>query len=239
MIELLTAENMIALATLASLEIVLGIDNIVFIAIITSRLPAAKQPMARRIGLLMAMGQRILLLFCISWLAQLTEPLLTLFGKAFSGRDLILLIGGLFLLAKATYEIHGMVENVEDKSHLKAGKASLTNILIQITILDIVFSLDSVITAVGMVDDVAIMVIAVILSVIVMMIFANPISQFILKHPTVKMLALSFLLLIGMVLVADGFGHKIEKAYIYFAIFFAILIEGLNFRLRKKVSAVQ
>jgi predicted tellurium resistance membrane protein TerC len=234
--ELLTPENLIALLTLASLEIVLGIDNIVFIAILTDRLPPEQRPRMRRIGLGLAMVQRILLLFAISWVMQLTTPLFSVLGREVSGRDLILIGGGLFLIAKATFEMHGTLEGGHEKSG--GGKAaSVGMILFQIALLDTVFSLDSVITAVGMVSSIKVMVAAVLISVAVMMIFANPISEFITRHPTVKMLALSFLLLIGVVLVADGLGQHIQKGYIYFAMGFSILVEILNFKLRGSSTA--
>ncbi len=236
MAELLTPENLIALLTLASLEIVLGIDNIVFIAILTDRLPPEQRPRMRRIGLGLAMVQRILLLFAISWVMQLTTPLFSVLGREVSGRDLILIGGGLFLIAKATFEMHGTLEGGHEKSG--GGKAaSVGMILFQIALLDTVFSLDSVITAVGMVSSIKVMVAAVLISVAVMMIFANPISEFITRHPTVKMLALSFLLLIGVVLVADGLGQHIQKGYIYFAMGFSILVEILNFKLRGSSTA--
>ena len=233
MTELLTTENLIALVSLASLEIVLGIDNLVFIAITSERLPVEQQSKARKLGLAMAMVQRLALLMVLSWIVKLTEPLFSVMGKGFSGRDLILLGGGLFLMAKAVFEIHGMMEG--DGHGKKAGApATMASILVQITILDLVFSLDSVITAVGMVNEVSVMVTAVLIACVVMIVFANPISSFILKHPTIKMLALSFLLLIGVVLVADGFGQHIEKGYIYFAMGFAILVEAFNFRMRAR-----
>lgn len=238
MVELFTPENIIAFVTLAALEIVLGIDNIVFIAIITSRLPEEAQARMRRLGLFMAMGQRILLLLAISWMARLTDPLVSILGRGISGRDMILLVGGLFLIAKATYEIHGTIEGGHEASteHGSKKKVSPASILLQITLLDAVFSLDSVITAVGMVSNVGIMIAAVIASVIVMMIFANPVSSFIIKHPTVKMLALSFLLMIGFVLVMDGTGVHVPKAYVYFAMGFSMLVEIFNFKLRKKTE---
>lgn len=238
---LLTVPNLIALLTLGALEIVLGIDNIVFIAIITSKLPYAQQARIRRIGLVMAMLQRILLLLAISWVVGLTAPLFTVLARAISGRDLILIGGGLFLIAKSTFEIHGTIEGGHGETAdgaTKPGKTiSPANVLIQITLLDIVFSLDSVITAVGMVNNVAIMITAVVASVVVMMIFATPVSEFIVKHPTVKMLALSFLLLIGVTLLADGTGHHVEKGYIYFAMSFSILVEVFNFKLRGRKAA--
>ena len=237
MAEFFTPENMIALLTLTSLEIVLGIDNIVFIAILTSRLPPEQRPKIRRIGLGLAMIQRILLLFAISWIVRLTDPLFAVLGRDISGRDLILIGGGLFLIAKATFEIHGTLEGGHDKPGTNAKSTSVTSILMQIALLDTVFSLDSVITAVGMVSNVNVMIAAVIISVAVMMIFANPISEFITKHPTLKMLALSFLLLIGVVLVADGSGKHIEKGYIYFAMGFSLLVEMLNLKLRGSRTA--
>jgi len=236
-----TLPNMIALLSLAALEIVLGIDNIVFLAIITSKLHRSQQASMRRIGLILAMLQRILLLFAIGWVVKLTDPLFTLLGRAVSGRDVILIGGGLFLIAKATFEIHGTIEGDHDTSGAPAPTKQVNRaaMLLQITLLDIVFSLDSVITAVGMVNHLAVMVAAVLASVAVMVVFANPVSDFIVKHPTVKMLALSFLLLIGVVLVADGSGRHVEKGYIYFAMGFSILVEVLNFRLRSIKKASQ
>jgi predicted tellurium resistance membrane protein TerC len=234
MTELFTSENLIALLTLSSLEIVLGIDNIVFISILVGKLPQRRQARARQLGLLLAMGMRIALLLAISWVMGLTEPLFSIaaIGQDFSGRDLILLFGGLFLVGKATWEIHDKLEGSE---HGQAAPraASFTAILAQIVLLDIVFSLDSVITAVGMASEVAIMVTAVVIAVAVMMIFASRIGAFIERHPTLKMLALSFLLLIGVVLIADGFGQHVSKGYIYFAMAFSLFVELLNLRLRR------
>jgi len=232
MSELLTSENLIALLTLASLEIVLGIDNIVFISILTSKLPPARQPRARRIGLLLAMGMRIALLLTLSWVMGLTRPLFTALGREISGRDAILVLGGLFLVAKATWEIH---DKLEGTGHGAAAPraARLGAILVQIMLLDLVFSLDSVITAVGMAREIAVMVAAVVLAVLAMLVFAGPISVFIERHPTVKMLALSFLLLIGVMLIADGFGQHVSKGYIYFAMAFSLFVEMLNLRLRR------
>jgi predicted tellurium resistance membrane protein TerC len=232
--ELLTSENLIALLTLSSLEIVLGIDNIVFISILVAKLPRERQARARRIGLLLAMGMRIALLLAISWVMGLTAPLfsITAIGQEFSGRDLILLLGGLFLVAKATWEIHDKLEGAEHSQRAPRA-ASFGAILLQIVLLDIVFSLDSVITAVGMARDVEIMVAAVVIAVLVMMVFAGTISAFIERHPTMKMLALSFLLLIGVVLIADGFGQHVSKGYIYFAMAFSLFVELLNLRLRR------
>lgn len=235
MAELLTSESLIALATLAGLEIVLGIDNIVFISILTAKLPVEQQSGARRIGLLLAMGMRIALLLAISWVMGLTTPLFTLslIDHSFNGRDLILLLGGLFLVAKATWEIHDKLEGGAHGPDGAPKAASYGAILVQIMLLDIVFSLDSVITAVGMAKHVEIMIAAVVIAVIVMMIFANGIAAFIERHPTMKILALSFLLLIGVVLIADGFGQHVSKGYIYFAMAFSLFVEVMNIRLRK------
>jgi predicted tellurium resistance membrane protein TerC len=231
--ELLTTENLIALLTLSSLEIVLGIDNIVFISILVAKLPRERQATARRIGLLLAMGMRIALLLAISWVIGLTAPLFTLplLEQEISGRDLILLLGGLFLVAKATWEIH---DKLEGAAHGETAPpaASFGAILVQIVLLDMVFSLDSVITAVGLAKEIAVMIAAVVIAVVVMMIFAGPISSFIERHPTMKMLALSFLLLIGVVLIADGFEQHVSKGYIYFAMAFSLFVEVLNLRLR-------
>jgi predicted tellurium resistance membrane protein TerC len=234
--ELLTnPEIWVALLTLTALEIVLGIDNIVFISILANKLPEDQRDRARRVGILAAMGMRILLLLGISWVVTLTEPLFTLFGHEFSGRDLILIGGGLFLLAKATWEIHGRMEG--DDHVRDAGKGiSFTSVIIQIMLLDIIFSLDSVITAVGMVDEVMIMIAAVIISVIVMLVASGYITRVIDDHPTLKMLALAFLLLIGFTLVADGLGQHIDKGYVYAAMGFAVLVEALNIRRSSKRS---
>ncbi len=217
----------IGLFTLTVLEIVLGIDNIVFISIISEKLPLAQQPRARRLGLAAALITRVLLLFSLSWLVKLTNPLFELLGHGYSGRDIILIIGGLFLLAKATHEIHGNLE-AEDGSKSKKLASSFAGVIFQIMILDIVFSLDSVITAVGMVDEVSIMITAVIISVIVMMLSVNKIAAYIARHPSIKILALSFLLLIGVSLIGDGTGHHIPKGYIYFAMAFSVIVELLN-----------
>ena len=228
--EFLTAENLIALLTLTSLEIVLGIDNIVFLAILTAKLPPEKQRLGRQVGLGLAMGARILLLLSLTWVMKLTKVLFTVAGHEVTGKDLVLLLGGLFLLAKATFEIHERVEGHGKKQ--KAGKGSLGfgAALVQIVILDIVFSLDSVITAVGMAREIWVMVTAVVVAVIVMMIFASRVTRFIERHPTVKMLALSFLLLIGVLLVAEGLGQHIPKGYVYFAMGFSLFVEMLNLR---------
>ena len=223
-------EAWIALATLTLLEIVLGIDNIVFISVLADRLPPEQRPKARQLGLALAMLTRILLLFSITLIMRLTAVLFTLFGHGVSGRDLILIVGGLFLLTKATREIHDKMEGEGDGVNGATDAATFRGVLIQIAILDMVFSLDSVITAVGMADDLAVMVTAVILAVGVMMISAGPVGSFVSKHPTVKMLALSFLLLIGTSLIADGAGFHIPKGYIYFAMGFSVFVESLNLR---------
>ncbi len=234
--ELLTSpEIWIALLTLTALEIVLGIDNIVFISILANKLPEDQRDNARRVGIVAAMGMRILLLLGISWVVSLTEPLFEVFGHEFSGRDLILVGGGLFLLAKATWEIHGRMEGDDHVRDVGRG-VSFTGVIIQIMLLDIIFSLDSVITAVGMVDEVIIMIAAVVISVVVMLVASGYITRVIDQHPTLKMLALAFLLLIGFTLVADGLGQHIEKGYVYFAMGFALLVELLNIRRSSKMS---
>ena len=233
----LSPEILIALATLTFLEIVLGVDNIIFISILSSKLPLEQQPRTRRIGLLLAMGTRILLLFSLAWVIKLTQPLFTVFERGLSGRDLILILGGLFLIGKSTHEIHDRLEGDEGHASAKAA-ASYWSVLVQIALLDVVFSLDSVITAVGMVDHVSVMVVAVIISVLIMMLAAEPISAFVHRHPTVKMLALSFLLLIGTSLVAEGFNHHVPRGYIYFAMGFSVFVESINLRVRKKTEPV-
>ena len=225
----------IALITLISLEIVLGVDNIIFISILTGKLPEHQRQRGRLIGLALAMIMRILLLVSLAWVVKLTEPLFSVFGHGVSGRDLILIVGGLFLLGKATHEIHHKLEGIEGEKSAQVT-SSMASVLTQIIVLDIVFSLDSVITAVGMVDEVPIMVIAVVVAVFFMMFFAKSIGEFVEAHPTVKMLALSFLLLIGMTLVADGIGHHIPKGYIYFAMGFSVLVEALNLKMKSKRS---
>lgn len=227
----------IAFGTLTLLELVLGIDNVVFISILAGKLPPEQQKKARFIGLSLALIMRVVLLFSLSWVIGLTFPLFTIFGQEISGRDLVLIIGGLFLLAKSTHEIHGALEGAEGHKATKVYP-SFASVLIQITILDMVFSLDSVITAVGMVEHIEIMIAAVVISIVFMMVFAGTISDFVQKHPTVKMLALSFLLLIGMVLIADGLDQKVPKGYIYFAMGFSIFVEIINLRLRKKGKPV-
>jgi predicted tellurium resistance membrane protein TerC len=234
----LTTDGLIAFVTLTFLEIVLGVDNVIFISILSGKLPADQQPKARQIGLLAAMVMRILLLFSIAWIVRLTAPLFSAAGQEISGRDLILLCGGLFLMAKATLEIHERLEGEEGHSSAKVPP-SLGAVIFQIMLLDIVFSLDSVITAVGMADDLSIMVSAVIVSVGIMMFSAAPISTFVSRHPTVKVLALSFLLLIGLSLVGEGFDMHIPKGYIYFAMGFSVFVEMINLRVRKSVSPVK
>jgi predicted tellurium resistance membrane protein TerC len=226
----------VAFATLTVLEIVLGIDNVIFISILAGKLPAAQQARARRLGLGLAMLMRIALLFSLSWIIRLTAPLFEVLGEEISGRDLVLIVGGLFLLAKSTHEIHEKLEGEEGRASTRVA-ASLRSVLIQIVLLDIVFSLDSVITAVGMVDELAVMVVAVIVSVGFMMGFAGPISDFVDRHPTVKMLALSFLLLIGVALIAEGLDQHIPKGYIYFAMAFSVGVELLNLRVRRGAAA--
>ena len=222
----------IAFATLTVLELVLGIDNIVFISILAGKLPPEQQSKARYIGLGLALIMRVILLFSLTWVIGLTAPIFTVYGQEISGRDLVLLIGGLFLIGKSTHEIHGSLEGDEGHKSAKVY-ASFAGVLVQIAILDIVFSLDSVITAVGMVDRIEIMIAAVVVSILFMMLFAAPIGAFVQKHQTVKMLALSFLLLIGVTLIAEGFDQHIPKGYIYFAMAFSVLVEILNLRLRK------
>ncbi len=226
----------IALVTLTVLELVLGIDNIIFISILAGKLPENERARARNVGLLLAMGMRIVLLLSIAWVASLVEPLFTVFGNEISGRDLILLVGGLFLLAKATREIHHKLEGEEQGAEAKAV-ITFGQVLVQIALLDMVFSLDSVITAIGMADHISIMIIAVVLSIAFMLMFAGAISAFVEQHPTVKMLALSFLLLIGMALVADGLDQHIPKGYIYFAMGFSVMVEMLNLKMRKSKPA--
>ena len=233
----MSAELLIALVTLTVLEVVLGVDNIIFISILSGKLPKDQQKKARRVGLLAAMVMRIALLFSITWVVGLTAPFFSIMGHPVSGRDLILIGGGLFLLAKATYEIHDKLEGEEGHGSAKAV-ATFGAVITQVMFLDIVFSLDSVITAVGMVENLTVMVIAVVLAVLVMLFAAEPISMFVEKHPTLKILALSFLLLIGVSLVAEGFGTHIEKGYIYFAMGFSVFVEAINLRVRAKNAPV-
>ncbi|HYB96432.1 MAG TPA: TerC family protein [Vicinamibacterales bacterium] len=234
----LTADGLIALVTLTVLEVVLGIDNVIFISILAGKLPPKDQPRARRIGLIAAMAMRIALLASIAWIVQLTAPLFSVFGHAVSGRDLILLAGGLFLIFKATREIHDKLEG--EDGHMTAKVApSVAAVIGQIMLLDIVFSLDSVITAVGMADDLSIMITAVVLAVAIMMFSAGPVSSFVEAHPSVKVLALSFLLLIGVTLVADGMGTHVPKGYVYFAMGFSVFVEVINLRVARKGKAVK
>ena len=236
--EFLTAEALIALLTLTGLEIVLGIDNIVFIAILTGKLPPAQRNKGRRLGLFLAMGMRIALLLGISWVMRLTTPLFELFGHGFSGRDLILLIGGLFLIAKSTYEIHHKLEGaVGTEKQVKS--ASFGSVLLQIIVLDMIFSLDSVITAVGMANQIWVMIAAVVIAVGVMILFAGTVSRFIERHPTFKMLALAFLLLIGVMLAIEGIGQHINKGYIYAAMAFSLFVEILNIKTHKAGAPVK
>ena len=223
-----------ALATLIFLEIVLGIDNIIFISLITAKLPESEQAKGRILGLLLAMFFRLGLLFSISWIIQLKDPLFSLFDHAISGRDLILIGGGLFLIAKSVSEIANKVEKTEDGGHNIKEKRTLRGAIFQIIILDLVFSFDSILTAVGMTDEITLMVIAVVVSVLVMMVLASPVSKFIEKHPTLQILALSFLILIGFTLGLEGIGKHIEKAYIYFAVFFAFGVEMVNLYVRNR-----
>jgi predicted tellurium resistance membrane protein TerC len=223
-------EFIIALVTLTFLEIVLGVDNVIFISILSAKLPKSDQKRARRVGLIAAMLMRVALLFSITWIARLTEPLMHILGRDISGRDLILIGGGLFLLGKAVYEIHDKLEGSEHGPGKAA--ASFGSVITQVMVLDIVFSLDSVITAIGMADDLRVMVAAVVLAVLVMLFAAEPISAFVEVHPTIKILALSFLILIGVSLIADGLGQHISKGYIYFAMGFSVAVEMINIRVR-------
>jgi predicted tellurium resistance membrane protein TerC len=236
--ELFSVTSLISLLTLASLEIVLGIDNIIFIAILAGRLPKADQPRARRLGIGAAVITRVLLLLSISWVMGLTRPLLAVAGATLSGKDLILLLGGLFLIAKSTYEIHDKLEGAEH-GHAVTAASSMAAVVGQIMMVDMVFSLDSVITAVGMTPHVPIMITAVLAAAAVMLIFAGAVSDFVHRHPTIKVLALAFLILIGVMLVAEGFGQHINRGYIYFAMAFSLVVELLNMRLRAKGVPVE
>lgn len=233
MLEIFTFEILVALLTLTTLEIVLGVDNLVFISVVTKNLPKEKQDFGRRIGLIGAMVMRIALLFAIAWIISLSEPFATIYGFAISWRDVILFGGGIFLLVKATHEIHNTVEGADEISGPARKAQSMPGVIAQIMALDLVFSLDSVITAVGMVDDLWVMVVAIVIAVLVMLWASKPLAEFIEQHPTVKMLALSFLLLVGVVLVADGLHFHIPRGYIYFSVAFAILVEILNLVARK------
>ena len=223
----------IAFATLTALELVLGIDNIIFISILVDKLPLAQREFARRIGLFRAMFMRIGLLLVLAWIVGLVRPLFAVFGQEISGRDLILILGGLFLIWKSTSEVHQSLEG-EHEHKQSTAKATFASVILQIMLIDLVFSLDSIITAVGMVDDVRVMIAAVIASVLLMMLFAGPIGRFVSNHPTIKMLALSFLVVVGVVLVAEGFEHHVPKGYVYFAMAFSLSVEMLNIRMRKK-----
>ena len=236
MLELLTsADAWIAFITLTALELVLGIDNIIFISIVVERLPENRRGIARRIGLFFAMFMRIGLLSVLSWLIGLTAPWFSVLGNEISGRDFILISGGLFLLWKSTREIHQMLER-ERQDVAKVVAASFTGIIVQIILIDLIFSLDSIITAVGMVNQLSVMIAAVVVSVGLMMVFASAIGEFVSGHPTIKMLALSFLVVVGVVLIADGFGNHVPKGYIYFAMAFSVCVEMLNIRLRKRIA---
>lgn len=238
MLELLTSPAAwMAFATLTALELVLGIDNVIFISILVDKLPPAQRERARRIGLLLAMVMRVGLLFLLSWIVGLTAPLFTAFGQAVSGRDLILILGGTFLLWKSTKEIHQLLEGEEGHAS-NAVQATFGAVLLQVILIDIVFSLDSIITAVGMVDEIAVMIAAVMASVGLMLLFAPAIGRFVGAHPTIKMLALAFLFVVGVVLVADGFGHHVPKGYVYVAMAFALGVEMLNIRQRKRAVPV-
>ena len=234
---LLNPEIWIAFFTLTALELVLGIDNIIFISIIVDKLPPEKREVARKIGLFLAMFMRIGLLLTLSWIIGMTEPVFTLFGSGFSGRDLILIAGGLFLIWKSTGEVHQLLEGEEGEESRKVAN-SFAGVILQIMVIDLVFSLDSIITAVGMVSQVEVMIAAVVASVGLMMLFARAIGEFVSNHPTIKMLALSFLVVVGVVLLADGFGHHVPKGYIYFAMAFSVGVEMLNIRMRKKTTPV-
>lgn len=227
-----SVEGLVALLTLTSLEIVLGIDNVIFLAIIVQRLPLERQAAARRIGVGMAVGGRILLLLSIRWVMGLTEPLFSILTFSLTGRDLILLGGGLFLIAKATYEIHDKLEGAAEEHGVGGGRATFAAVIAQALIIDLVFSLDSVITAVGLTTNIPVMVVAILLAAAVMLIFAAQVSSFVHRHPTMKMLALSFLVLVGVMLVAEGLGQHIERGYVYFAMAFSFTVELLNMRLR-------
>ena len=235
-------EVLVALLTLTALEIVLGIDNVIFIAVLAGKLPAAVQERARRIGISVAVVSRVLLLLSITWVMTLKKPLFSLFGHGFSGKDLILIAGGLFLIAKATFEIHDKLEGAEAGAHAgqaRRAAATLAGVVVQILLIDVVFSLDSVITAVGMSNRLPVMILAVLIAAGVMLVFSRAVSQFVERHPTMKMLALAFLILIGVALVTDGFGKHIEKGYLYFAMAFSFFVELLNTRLRARGEPVQ
>ncbi len=237
--DLWSVQSLISLATLAALEIVLGIDNVIFIAILAGRLPQAQQPRARRLGISMAVISRIVLLLSISWVMGLTRPLFEVLGEAITGKQLILIGGGLFLIGKATFEIHDKLEGAGHAQKAAVAGATMAGVIIQILLIDMVFSLDSVITAVGMAQHIEIMIAAVLMSAVVMLVFAGPISNFVAKHPTMKMLALSFLILIGVLLVAEAFGQHIDRGYIYFAMAFSLGVELLNMKMRAAAPPVE
>ena len=236
---LLSASGLIALLTLTALEIVLGIDNVIFIAILAGRLPQSEQASARRTGIAVAVVSRIMLLLGISWVMGLTRPLFTVAGAVLTGKSLILLGGGLFLIGKATFEIHDKLEGAEHGTTASGGRASYWGVVFQVMLIDIVFSLDSVITAVGMTPHVPIMIAAILVAAGVMLVFATAVSNFVHRHPTIKMLALAFLLLIGVMLVGEGFGQHVDKGYIYFAMAFSLAVEMLNMRMRRKSAPVE
>jgi predicted tellurium resistance membrane protein TerC len=237
--DLFSVQSFVSLATLAALEIVLGIDNIVFIAILSGRLPHHQQGTARRLGISAAVVTRILLLLSITWVMSLTKPFMQVAGVGISGKQLILLLGGLFLIAKATHEIHNKLEGGEHGSGAAKAVATMAGVVAQIMLIDMVFSLDSVITAVGMAQHVEVMITAIVLAALVMMVFAGPVSDFVHRHPTMKMLALAFLILIGVMLVAESLGQHIDRGYIYFAMAFSLLVELLNLRARAKAQPVE
>lgn len=234
---LLTADGMIGLITLVVMEIVLGIDNIIFISILAGKLPKNQQEKARRIGLILALLMRVALLFSISWIVGLKEPLFEIMNHGFSGRDIVLLLGGLFLMAKSTSEIHAKINHEEHISNPSAKKLTLNAAILQIIGLDIVFSFDSILTAVGLVNHILIMILAVVISMIVMLAAARSVSDFVNKHPTIKMLALSFLLMIGFMLTIEAFHYEVPKGYIYFAMAFSLIVELLNMRIRRREDA--
>jgi predicted tellurium resistance membrane protein TerC len=238
MSELFTTPNLIAFLTLAALEVVLGIDNVVFISILSNKLPEERRARARRIGLLLALVGRIALLLSLGWVMRLTTPLFSPFGHDVSGRDLILILGGLFLIAKATFEMHERLEGHGGPGS-KPGTATFGAVLYQILLLDLVFSLDSVITAVGMTSVIPVMIAAVVVAILVMLVFAGPISHFVERHPTVKMLALAFLLMIGVMLLIEGFGKHVPKGYIYFAMAFSLGVELLNLKVSAKTKPIE
>ncbi|MFZ5585997.1 MAG: TerC family protein [Thermodesulfobacteriota bacterium] len=235
--DLFSLQALIALVTLTALEIVLGIDNIVFIAILAGRLPRAEQPAARRLGLMLAMVMRVLLLIGVTWVMRLTTPLFSFWEHPFSGRDLILLGGGLFLMAKATHEIHAQIEGAgESQAQAGQGAARFWPVVAQIGLIDIIFSLDSVITAVGMANQLIVMILAVVIAVAIMIVFSGAVSRFVERHPTMRMLALAFLILIGVMLTAEGLGQHIDRGYVYFAMAFSLGVEVLNLRARRKAE---